>query len=304
MLNSPDMRDGLPGLFVVLFGASGCGSTAGPEAAVLLPEPVPAPSPPGAPPEAAPRRAAEPPDAAPGASVSDTAHERCMRLADRSGWVCSPAAASPEELGTLVAAVIAREMDPQGSVRATASEVARAEGELSSSVALVQIDVQDGFGDNQAVIALAGHGGWGYAADAGVFHHGVNSDGSARFVGARRDATTGLVVADVEWEGSDAACTEPLSWTFDELRSTVCDPNRLLCRTVPTERTTVEERYDAEGIVTRRRTVERFRARLLLDARGRLQLRTRAGRPPRGARPLARPTRLALVDVGIDPFAR
>jgi hypothetical protein len=86
----------------------------------------------------------------------------------------------------------------------------------------------------------------------------------------------------------------------------VCDRTRVLCRTLPTERTVVERRssdWDDERF-TVRRLPESFRARIALRGDGRISLRPTRGRLPREARPAARAKELSTLPIAVDPWDR
>lgn len=286
-----------PSALVAAIVLSGC-PLAGPEqVAVLVPEATPPPAP------VAPTVTAPDAPPAPAAVPSREARPRCVRLADDSGWTCSPAASSPEELAGLVAEAESSRPLPDYRLAVVVADVARATGAVSPAVAFLQLSEEDEFGGIYSFVALEGPAGWGFAADAGAVMFGVNGDGTARLVGARRDLETGLVLVETAWHGSDAACTEPLSWTFDEQRSTVCDPTRLVCRTLPTERTAIESRWHPRtDTSTSRRLPESFRAALDLRPAARVALRSHRGRLPRALRGSGRPTTLAALPVNVEPF--
>jgi hypothetical protein len=237
---------------------------------------------------------------APGANPWRERGPRCIRLEDDSGWTCSPAATSVAELAELVAVADVARVFPEGHVPWAIRDASGAAG-----LGFFALDTQFDFGGVSSFVALqSAGGGWGYAADAGRTENGVNGDSDVRLDHTRTDERTGLAVVETIWEGSDAACTEPLSWTLHERRSTICDPARLQCRTLPTERTVIERRDLDDERFRERRLPESFRARIVLREDGRIALRPARGRLPREARRAARATALDALPIGIDPWER
>lgn len=229
--------------------------------------------------------------------------QRCARLADDSGWTCSPTAATPEELARLVAAAESKKEGDDILLDIEVFDVSRPIATTTPAVAFLQLGDGGEFGSLLAFVALLGPNGWGLAADAGEQMYGVNGSGDAELVGARRDAESGLLVVETLWTNDDAACTEELSWHGTEERATVCDPVAQRCRTIPVTRTTIESRGWEDGRVTSRRTADGFRARLELRPDGSVRLKRRMGYLPRPLRPLGRrAVPLSDVGPGVAPF--
>jgi hypothetical protein len=234
--------------------------------------------------------AAAPPE--PGAIPSRPrgAQPLCVRLADDSGWTCTPAASTPEELARLVAEAETAKRGPQAY---DLFDVERPAEATTPRVALLQVLAQtvgpDDIGSLLAFVALEGPAGWGLAADAGEHDYGFNGGCDVQLVGARRDTAAGLVVVEASWSCNyDGSPWTEESWYGTEARATVCDPARLSCRTVATSRTSIETRVNANGTVTRRQAQDAFRARLELHPGGAVRLRLQSGRLPRRYRALGR----------------